>query len=162
MSSIVDTWLLLRDVELAGERNRALYVLKSRGMAHSNQLQEYLITARGIELLEPYLGPEGTLTGSARVAQEAREKAAAAVREQELEAQRLLLERKRRALDAEIERLRLDFEAEQTQFERAIAQGEARERALERDRAAMEQSRHADGDAPRGNRRRTNEAGGRP
>jgi len=162
MSSIVDTWLLLRDVELGGERNRALYVLKSRGMAHSNQLQEFLITARGIELLEPYLGPEGALTGSARVAQEARDKAAAVTREQELEAQRLLLERKRRALDAEIERLRLDFEAEQAQFERAIAQGEARERALARDRAALEQSRHGDGTAPRVNRRRTNEGGGRP
>ena len=77
ISSLVDTWLLLRDIELGGERNRAMYVLKSRGMAHSNQIREFLLTDRGIELQDVYLGPEGVLTGSARQAQEAREKAAA-------------------------------------------------------------------------------------
>jgi circadian clock protein KaiC len=77
ISSLVDTWLLLRDIELNGERNRAMYVLKSRGMAHSNQIREFLLTDRGIDLIDPYLGPEGVLMGSARQAQQAREKAVA-------------------------------------------------------------------------------------
>ena len=78
ISSIVDTWLFVRDIELNGERNRALYVLKSRGMAHSNQLREFLLTEHGVDLLDVYVGPEGVLTGSSRLSQEAREKAAAA------------------------------------------------------------------------------------
>src|SRR5581483_10051395 len=57
ISSLIDTWLLLRDIELNGERNRGLYILKSRGMAHSNQIREFLLTDRGIQLTEVYLGP---------------------------------------------------------------------------------------------------------
>ena len=76
ISSLIDTWLLLRDIELGGERNRGLYVLKSRGMAHSNQIREFLLTADGVELRDVYVGPEGVLTGSMRLAQEAREQAA--------------------------------------------------------------------------------------
>ncbi|MES2306525.1 MAG: circadian clock protein KaiC [Gemmatimonadota bacterium] len=68
ISSVVDTWLLLREMELAGERNRAIYVLKSRGMAHSNQIREFVLTSRGIDLLDVYRGPEGVLIGSARLA----------------------------------------------------------------------------------------------
>jgi len=81
ISSIVDTWLFMRDIELGGERNRALYVLKSRGMAHSNQLREFLLTPDGVDLLDVYVGPEGVLTGSSRMSQEAREKAAAMERQ---------------------------------------------------------------------------------
>ena len=76
VSSIIDTWIVLRDMEVNGERNRALYVIKSRGMAHSNQIREFLMSHSGIELVDPYLGLGGVLTGSARVAQEAREAAA--------------------------------------------------------------------------------------
>src|SRR3954447_9136342 len=83
VSSIVDTWILLRDIELGGERNRGIYVLKSRGMAHSNQIREFLLTDRGIELRDVYVGPAGVLTGSMRLAQEARERAAAIEREGE-------------------------------------------------------------------------------
>src|SRR5690606_1875581 len=84
LSSIIDTWLLLRDIELNGERNRAMYVLKSRGMAHSNQVREFLITSQGLDLVPAYLGAEGVLTGSARLAQEAKEEAAALQRSQEI------------------------------------------------------------------------------
>src|SRR3954469_1420274 len=76
ISSLIDTWLLVRDIELGGERNRGLYILKSRGMAHSNQIREFLITSEGIQLKDVYIGPEGVLTGSMRAAQEAREPAA--------------------------------------------------------------------------------------
>ena len=76
ISSITDTWLLLRDAEANGERNRIIYILKSRGTAHSNQLREFRFSSAGVELVPAYLGPEGVLTGSARVTQEAREHAA--------------------------------------------------------------------------------------
>ncbi len=73
ISSLIDTWLLLRDIEIGGERNRGMYVLKSRGMAHSNQIREFLLTDKGIVLQDVYVGMEGVLTGSARVAQEAKD-----------------------------------------------------------------------------------------
>jgi len=74
ISSLIDTWLLLRDIEIGGERNRGLYILKSRGMAHSNQIREFILTDNGIQLLDVYVGPEGVLTGSARLSQEAKTK----------------------------------------------------------------------------------------
>ena len=70
----MDTWLLLRNVEANGERNRLLFVLKSRGTAHSNQVREFVLTDHGVELVEVYVGPAGMLAGSARLAQQAVER----------------------------------------------------------------------------------------
>src|SRR5215472_4977061 len=112
----MDTWLLLRDIELGGERNRGIYVLKSRGMAHSNQIREFLITDDGIDVRNVYVGPEGVLTGSMRLAQEAREKADKVVRELETEAKSRSLERKRAALEAQIAALRAEFEGEEIEL----------------------------------------------
>jgi circadian clock protein KaiC len=144
ISSLVDTWLLLRDIELGGERNRAMYVLKSRGMAHSNQIREFLLTDRGIQLADVYLGPEGVLTGSARQAQEAREKAATLLRQEELESKQRELDRKRDALEARIAALRKEFEAEEETAQRAIARQVAREEVVDQDRRRMGKSRQAD------------------
>ena len=80
VSSLMDTWLLLRNVEFNGERNRTIYVLKSRGMAHSNQVREFVLSDKGIDLVDVYLGADRVLTGTARVAQEAQERAAAELR----------------------------------------------------------------------------------
>src|SRR3954451_6817985 len=145
VSSIVDTWILLRDIELGGERNRGMYVLKSRGMAHSNQIREFLLTERGIELRDVYVGPEGVLTGSMRVAQEARERAAAIVRGREEDRRRRELERRRGAIEVQLAALRGELEA--IDEEAAGSAGEARllEEGRERDRAAMARSRKADG-----------------
>ena len=85
ISSLMDTWLLLYNREANGEHNRQLYLLKSRGMAHSNQVREFILSSEGIKLRDAYVGPEGVLTGSARLAQEAKDKAAALVREQDME-----------------------------------------------------------------------------
>jgi circadian clock protein KaiC len=82
ISSLIDTWISVREVDAVGERNRALYILKSRGMAHSNQVREYLLTSHGIDLVEVYTGPNGVLTGSARQAQEAYERAQAEIANQ--------------------------------------------------------------------------------
>jgi circadian clock protein KaiC len=141
ISSLMDTWVLLRDIELGGERNRGLYVLKSRGMPHSNQIREFRITPRGLELLDVYVGPEGVLTGSARLAQESRERADTLVRQQEVEAKGLELARKREALEARITALRAEFEAEADRLRRDIQIDEARARVLADDRTAMRGSR---------------------
>jgi len=144
ISSLVDTWLLLRDIELGGERNRAMYVLKSRGMAHSNQIREFLLTEHGIELTDVYLGPEGVLTGSARQSQEAKETAEALAHEQEIAARRRELDRKRLALEARIAAMRMEFEAEEEESKRMIGEEQARSDKVRQDRERMAASRHAD------------------
>jgi circadian clock protein KaiC len=143
ISSLVDTWLLLRDIELNGERNRALYVLKSRGMAHSNQIREFKLTSEGIELTDVYLGGEGVLTGSARLAQEAREQADELRRLQEIDGRQRGLERKREALEARITALRKEFEAEAEEARRVIDEEKAREEITRRNRDRMGASRQA-------------------
>jgi len=144
ISSLADTWLLLRDVELGGERNRVMHILKSRGMSHSNQLREFLLTDHGVELLDVYLGAEGVLTGSARQSQEAKEKAVALLRQEEVEGQQRELERKREALEAHIVALRKDFEVEEELAKRLIADEQLREDVLAEDRKVKGRSRHAD------------------
>ena len=144
LSSIIDTWILLRDIEVGGERNRTMYVLKSRGMTHSNQLREFLLTDHGIELLDVYVGPDGVLTGSMRLAQEARERAGEVARQQEIERRKRELERKRQALEAQMAALRLEFEAEQEELGRLIKQAQVSEERLQEDRANMARSRRAE------------------
>jgi circadian clock protein KaiC len=170
ISSMVDTWLLLRDIELGGERNRAMYILKSRGMAHSNQLREFLLTDHGIELVDVYLGPEGVLAGSMRQAQEAREKAAALVRQQQSDARLRERGRKREALEARILAMRKELEAEEEEAEHLAQQEAVKEAVLAEDRERMARSRRADagdkGAASRRNREtaneRSNQKRGRP
>ena len=144
VSSLVDTWLLLRDTELGGERNRAMFILKSRGMAHSNQIREFLLTDRGVELADVYLGPEGVLTGSARQAQEAREKAATLIRQQEIESKQRERQRKREALEARIDALRKEFEAEEEESQRILGEEQTRDEVIRQDRERMKTSRKAD------------------
>lgn len=137
VSSVMDTWLLLRDVESSGERNRVLYVLKSRGMAHSHQLREFRITGEGIKLFDVYVGPDGVLTGSARLAQEARETAAKLTRERDIERKRRELERKRAALQAQIAILHEEFAAEEQEVLQFVSELEDRERVLSSNEEAM-------------------------
>jgi circadian clock protein KaiC len=143
VSSLIDTWLLVRQIEVSGERNRGLYVLKSRGMAHSNQIREMLFSERGIELKEAYLGPAGALTGAARLAQEARERAEEAARRQEVERRRRDLDRRRRALEARMAALRIEFETEEEELELQIEHAEGQEQQLRTDRTEMARIRHA-------------------
>jgi len=144
ISSLVDTWLILRDIELNGERNRSLHVLKSRGMAHSNQVREFVMSERGIELKDIYMGPSGMLTGSARVAQEARERAQQVIRNEEMERQQLDLKRKHDTLEGQISALRADFSAEEARIERIISHDKQREHSLVKDEVAMGRSRNHD------------------
>jgi len=142
VSSLIDTWILLKFLETGGERNRALYVLKSRGMPHSNQIREYVMTDHGIRLLDVYLGPAGVLTGSARYVQEARERAEAVRYQQEIASRERELERQREAVERQIAGLRADFEAKQDEFRRFLNQEETRDEVRREDRQAMARLRH--------------------
>ena len=144
ISSIVDTWLLLVMLESSGERNRGLYVLKSRGMAHSNQIREFLLTSHGVELLDAYTGAGNVLTGSARLTREAEDRAVAVSNEQELERKERTLERLRATFEAELAALRGKFETEQADLASAISQHRARQQRLRDDQSDMAKSRRAD------------------
>ena len=158
ISSLVDTWLLLRDLESDGERNRVLYVLKSRGMAHSNQLREFLMTKNGVELREAYLGPAGVLTGSARLAQEAREREVESRLTRESEDRRLALNRKLRAAEAQILALQAEKEAAELELRTAASESEDRLKSALAQRAEMARSRQVDS-SPRVSRPKVKEAG---
>jgi len=145
VSSLMDTWLLLRDLQVGAERNRVLHLLKSRGMAHSNQVREFLLTGHGVELKDVYVGPSGGLvTGSARAALEAQENALALVRAQETEGKKRDLERKRRALESQIAALRAEFEVEQAEAAKGIEQDETSAGVLTGDRVQMARLRQGD------------------
>ena len=144
ISSLIDTWLLLRDIEINGERNRGLYILKSRGMAHSNQIREVRLSNDGIDLVDVYLGPAGVLTGSARAAQEAKEKSEAAAHRGDLDRRLREQERKRQALEARIEALRAEFAAESEELQAMSAEEEKRQQALTGERTDMARLRKAD------------------
>jgi circadian clock protein KaiC len=141
ISSLTDTWILCRDLELNGERNRCVYILKSRGMAHSNQVREFLMSREGIRLVPPYIGSGVVLTGSSRVAQEAKEKAEALVRSEEIAKKQEALERKRSALEAQMKVLKMDFAAEEQELEQMIKQQQAREKQLQLERNDMNRIR---------------------
>ena len=112
LASLVDTWLFVKSLEGNGEHNRVLYVLKSRGMAHSNQIREFVLTAAGIELADVYVGPQGVLTGSARQAQEAKERSDGVTRLENLEQRRAELQRRREAVEVQTAALWREFEDE--------------------------------------------------
>jgi circadian clock protein KaiC len=148
ISSLVDAWLLLRDIESGGERNRGLYILKARGVAHSNQIREFLLTDHGVELREVYRGESGLLTGSGRVNQEAKDASAAILAGQEIERKQVLVQRKRMVLDAQIAALQLDLETDVQESQQIIAQEKLKIVKWERDRGDMARSRFADEVAP--------------
>jgi circadian clock protein KaiC len=137
VSSLMDSWISLNDVESSGERNRVLYVLKSRGMKHSNQLREYMLSDSGIRLIEPYVGSDGVLTGAARLAQEARERDEYLQRGQTNERRRRELERRRASVERQIAELRASLQADEGEADLLLDQEEQRETIFGADRDAM-------------------------
>lgn len=134
ISSLMDTWLLVRNLESGGERNRCLYILKSRGMGHSNQVREFVLSDQGIQLVDPYVGLGTVLTGSARVAQEARERAEALAAEQNAD-------RERAALEARITALRTELKAGEADLKRLSARVSLRAKAAADEQAEMSRLR---------------------
>ncbi|OGV76441.1 MAG: KaiC 1 [Lentisphaerae bacterium RIFOXYA12_64_32] len=144
MSSLMDSWLLLQDFDGNGERNRVLYVLKARGMAHSNQVREFLISNRGIDLVDAYIGPSGVLTGASRVAQAAREKAETLTSQQEAARRKRELERKRATLEQQIAGMRSEYKTEEAELRRTDEQVGTRTRVLTAERTELARLRQAD------------------
>jgi circadian clock protein KaiC len=144
ISSLMDTWLLVRNFETDGERNRGLYVLKSRGMAHSNQVREFVLSDQGIQLIDVYTGSGGVLTGSARAAQLARERAEAVMRRQEAESKRIEIEHRRAATAVQIESLKADLVASDGELKRLSDALALRGQELENARIEMTRIRNAD------------------
>jgi circadian clock protein KaiC len=127
ISSLMDAWLLLRDMETGGERNRVLYVLKARGMSHSHQVREFVLTQEGISLLDVYSGPAGLITGTARYTQEAQEEAEYKRRMQEIERKKKELERKRKLKEARLQEIEAEFQKEEELLQQAIREAEEEE-----------------------------------
>ena len=141
ISSLIDTWFLMRDIELGGERNRGIYVLKSRGMAHSNQIREFNLTATGIRLRPAYLGPNGVLTGSARLVQENLDSAQAGARRQEIERRQRELERERTLFQARLTAMESEFAAKADEIQRGLASLREADDQVEADTQEMAGSR---------------------
>jgi circadian clock protein KaiC len=150
VSSLMDTWLLLRNVEFNGERNRTLYVLKSRGMAHSNQVREFVLSDKGIDLVDVYLGPDRVLTGAARLAQETHERVAAELRRQDHERKLHRLASKQKAIEAQIAALQAEAESEAAEVNFTIAQQTFQEKTVQQNIEAMT---HLRGNVKTGKRR---------
>jgi circadian clock protein KaiC len=144
VSSIMDTWILLRDIELGGERNRGIYILKSRGMAHSNQIREFLITSKGVDIIDVYTGPAGVLTGSARLSQEIKDEAAEDARKEEIEKLQRDLEHKRKLMDAQVIALQAEYTAKEEEVKQLIKQEKLREKAVDENKKEMGRMRKAD------------------
>ena len=144
VSSLMDTWLLVRNIESGGERNRGLYILKSRGMAHSNQVREFILSDAGINLVDVYIGPGQVLTGSTRLAQEARDQAESLARRERMAQRRREVEREYQIVEARIAELRTGLEAKQRQLEQEFAQEALVDENSARNRAALAAKRGAD------------------
>jgi len=143
ISSLIDTWLLLRDIELNGERNRGMYVLKSRGMANSNQIREFILTDNGVKLREVYIGASGVLTGSARVAQEASENADLIRRKQDIERKKRNLQRKRKVMESRVAALHAAFKSEESEALKNIETEQDIINLQEKDKIEMAVSRQS-------------------
>jgi circadian clock protein KaiC len=144
VSSLMDTWLLLRNVEINGERNRTLYVMKSRGMRHSNQVREFLLSDSGIDLVDVYLGAEQVLTGTARVAQVAQERAAMELRKHDHDRKLRQLASRRKALEAQIAALQAEAETEAAEERFAVAEAALQESITRQSTEAISELRKAD------------------
>jgi circadian clock protein KaiC len=143
LSSLMDVWIGLHDLEANGERNRGLFVLKARGMSHSNQIREYLLSLRGVTLIEPYIGPNGVLTGSARIVQEAQETAAELERGDQVDRRQREFDEKRAAAERQIAETRAALKREERELLALSTRDERREQVIATDRLAAATRRGA-------------------
>jgi circadian clock protein KaiC len=149
VSSLMDTWLLVKNIESNGERNRGLYILKARGIPHSNQVREFLVTDHGVELLDAYIGSEGVLMGTARSSQLARESAAEVERRQATERKERELRRKKELYEAQLIALKGQYEAERDALLRELDEEQARLKMAADQRLEIARLRRADrGEVP--------------
>jgi circadian clock protein KaiC len=144
VSSLVDAWLLVRDIEFNGERNRGMYIMKSRGMKHSNQVREFIITDNGLDLVDVYLGPEGVLTGSAREAEKLKEKTGVALRDFAVSRKDKEIMRKRKTLESKISSLQAEFESVEDELNKIYLEEELKKQIIEKNRDEITRIRRGD------------------
>lgn len=144
ISSLIDTWILVRNFEYNGERNRGLTILKSRGMPHSNQIREFVMTDNGIELIDPYIGPAGVFMGSAKFAQEMKDKAEVLNARRNLDHKQMMLKEKQKELVAKIAALKAQYKAEGKELENTIEMARQNIGLEAKDRKMLASVRRAD------------------
>jgi circadian clock protein KaiC len=144
ISSLMDVWILLRNIESAGERNRGLYILKSRGMEHSNQIREVLLSNHGISLVDVYAGPATVLTGSARIEQAGREKADIDRRKGLMYRRQREINRERSVTDAQIAVLKAGLEAKIEELNQEITEENLLDQVNAKSRFNLAANRQAD------------------
>jgi len=144
VSSLMDAWVLVKNIESNGERNRGLYILKARGIAHSNQVREFLLTSNGIELIDAYIGAEGVLMGSARFGQLARERAAEIERRQETLRKERELRRKQELYELQLMALKGQYESERDAILKELEEEKSRLKTVADQRLEIARLRHAD------------------
>jgi circadian clock protein KaiC len=137
VSSLVDAWLTVRDIEMNGERNRGLYIMKSRGMKHSNQVREFIITSKGLNLVDVYIGPDGVLTGSAREYQKLQEETEDILFKNTLSRKEKEIERRTKELAAKITSLTSEFESVKEELESKFVEQKLKAEVLENNRKKM-------------------------
>jgi circadian clock protein KaiC len=142
VSSLVDAWILVRDIENNGERNRGMYIMKSRGMKHSNQVREFVISDEGLNLVDVYLGTEGVLIGSAREAQQLMESTSEVLRTHAVTRKDKEIERKRMVLQAKIESLKEEFESVTDELNKSYIEEELRKEVMQKNREQLTNKRH--------------------
>jgi circadian clock protein KaiC len=143
VSSLVDAWLQVRDIEANGERNRGLYIMKSRGMKHSNQVREFIITDEGLDLVDVYLGPDGVLTGSAREAQRLHEVTGDVLRTHAISRKDVEIQRKRKVLESKISSLQEEFDSVQDELNKSYIEEDLKKEVMENNRKQMTHSRQS-------------------
>ncbi len=141
VSSLVDAWILIRDIESNGERNKGLYIMKSRGMAHSNQVREFVISENGLDLVDVYLGPGGVLTGSARIEQILNEQTGAVLHSHALTRKDKEILRKRTMLEAKIESLRTEFESAEEELNKVYVEEDIKKAVMSENRKQLTELR---------------------
>lgn len=143
VSSLVDAWILVRDIESNGERNRGMYIMKSRGMKHSNQVREFIITDNGLDLVDVYLGNDGVLIGSAREAQQLEALTDARLRKLASNRKDIEITRKETVLNAKIASLEEEFESLKDELNKVYVEEELKRSVIEENRLALVQKRNA-------------------
>jgi circadian clock protein KaiC len=144
VSSLVDTWLLVRDIEFNGERNRGMYIMKSRGMKHSNQIREFVITDKGIDIVDVFLGPDGVLTGSAREAQKLQEQTGEVIRKNSVSLKDREIGRKRKILESKIAGLQSEFESAEEELNKVYIEEELIKKVVEENRQQITKFRRGE------------------
>ena len=141
VSSLVDAWILVRDIEANGERNRGIYIMKSRGMQHSNQVREFLITDNGIDLMDVYLAADGVLIGSAREAQQLNEITGEELRSYAVSQKDREIGRKRLVLEAKIASMKEEFESVQDELNKTYIEEDLKKSIMEKNRLQLSHKR---------------------